>query len=363
MKPGWRGALGLVLSAALLVWTLRGVSVADVWGVLRGSNLTLFLLSTACATVIFPLRARRWRVILDPVAGHLPFGMLWRSTAVGMMVNNVVPARAGEIARAYALTRETSRVTFSASFASLAVDRLFDALVVLMLMVAAMFDPRFPGHTIIGGQPIARWAGLSAVAVAGLMGALYLIVFFPTWIISLYEVFVRRVAPRLEARGKEALLAFAAGLGVLRSPRRFATVFGWTLLHWLTNGAAFYIGFRAVGIDVPVSAAFFLQGLIAIGVAVPASPGFFGVFEALGRAGLAVYGVGNTLAVSWAIGYHVLSFIPITVLGSIYFVRLGLHFSELRQTTATSDPGGAALNGAVGPLSPTPPDAARGPER
>ena len=58
---------------------------------------------------------------------------MWRPTAIGMMINNVVPARAGELARAFALSRSTSAVPFPAAFASLAVDRLFDAVVVLLL--------------------------------------------------------------------------------------------------------------------------------------------------------------------------------------------------------------------------------------
>jgi len=46
--------------------------------------------------------------------------------------------------------------------------------------------------------------------------------------------------------------------------------------------------------------------------------------------GLEVYGVTGGLAVSWAIGYHILSFIPITVIGLYYFARLGLHFSDFK---------------------------------
>ncbi|MFL5575036.1 MAG: lysylphosphatidylglycerol synthase transmembrane domain-containing protein [Gemmatimonadaceae bacterium] len=352
MKLGWRGALGLLLSALLLAWTLRGVKLGEVWHVLAGANLALLLLSAAAATVIFPLRARRWRVILDPVAPDLPFGMLWRSTAIGMMVNNVVPARAGEIARAYALTRETPRVPFSAAFASLAVDRVFDAVAVLGLMFLAMLDPAFPRGSETG-RLVGSWAGTGAVAVLGLLGALYLLVFFPAPIISLYEAFARRVAPRLESRGRDALIAFASGLGVLRSPRRFAAVLWWTVLHWLTNALAFWIGFRAVGIAAPFGAALFLQGLIAIGVAIPSSPGFFGVFEAFARTGLSVYGVDKTLATSWAIGFHLLSFIPITVIGAIYFARLGLHFGDLTRTTAADDAGGADENGAPPPVGET----------
>src|SRR4051812_45719578 len=103
MRIDWRGALGLVLGAVLLWWTLHDTNLGEVWRVLRASDVGVFLLSTAVCTLIFPLRAIRWRVILEPVAGKLPLGPLWRATAIGMMLNNVLPARAGELPRAYAL--------------------------------------------------------------------------------------------------------------------------------------------------------------------------------------------------------------------------------------------------------------------
>jgi uncharacterized protein (TIRG00374 family) len=331
MKFGWRGALGIVLSILLLGWTLHDVAWGDVWRELRASNLPLFLAAATCATLIFPLRAIRWRVILDPVAPRLPVGMLWRATAIGMMVNNVVPARAGEIARAFALTRETPRVGFAAAFASIAVDRVFDAIVLLLLLCVAMLDPRFPGGALIGGRPVSQWVGSwGTLAVLGMFAVFYVFVFFPQWIVTAFEWFARRVAPSIEARGRDIILTFAAGLGVLRHPGRFAAVFAWTVAHWLVHGLAFWLGFKAVGIGAPYTAALFLQGLIALGVAVPSSPGFFGVFEAIAKTGLSdVYGVPTTLAVSWAIGYHILAFNPITAIGAAYFVRMGLHFRDV----------------------------------
>ena len=132
------------------------------------------------------------------------------------------------------------------------------------------------------------------------------------------------------------LINFSEGLSVLRSPRRFFAVLAWTLLHWLVNAFAIWLGFKAVGLDLPFSAALFLQTLVAIGVALPSAPGFFGVFEKLANVGLAVYGVGPDQATSWAIGYHILSFIPITVIGVFYFARLGLHLKEIE--TARESP-------------------------
>jgi hypothetical protein len=90
--------------------------------------------------------------------------------------------------------------------------------------------------------------------------------------------------------------------------------------------------------------------------AVPSSPGFFGVFESVSKVALRLYGVPATLAVSWALGYHVLTFIPITVFGAVYAVRLGLGLREL--TGGADDPkptatgGGAAAGDEGGERTP-----------
>ena len=199
------------------------------------------------------------------------------------MIGNIVPARAGELARAYALSTEEPKVGFAAAFASIAVDRVFDAVVILFLLFVAMLDPAFPSGTRIANQPVANWAGGGIIAVAALLAALYALVLFPARVLTVYELVVRRLAPKLEARGRDALLSFASGLSVLRAPKRFVSVLFWTILHWLCNALAFWLGFKAVGIATPFSAALFVQGIIAIGVAIPSAPGFFGVFEAIAK--------------------------------------------------------------------------------
>ena len=330
MKIPWRGAVGLALSALLLWWVFKGVNWADVRRDLSGANIPLVVLSVIVATTIFPLRAIRWRPILDPIAPRLPIGPLWRATAMGFMANSILPARAGELVRAYVLSRETT-VPFSAAFASLVVDRVFDALIVILLMVLAMFDPRFPSDTLVAGRPASNYAGSGVVVLVVVAVALYAVVFFPARLIGLYEGFARRVAPRYEERGRALLRSFADGLSVLRHPGRFAIVFFWALCLWLTQSLAFWIMFRALGIGAPFSAALFVNGLIMFAVALPSTPGYFGPFEVAAVAGLAIYGVDRSLAVAWALTFHVLTLVPITVIGLYYVARSGLHLGDLRR--------------------------------
>jgi len=337
MRIGWRGALGVVISIALLWWTLRGESFADIWLVLRESNLALFLLSAAVATLSFPLRAWRWRYILEPTAGTIPFGPLWRATAIGMMVNNVSPARAGELARAFVLARETQRIRFTAALASLVVDRVFDAVIILLLLLIAVSLPGFPSGAMIGNVEVDRVLLIGASVAVGAMVILVGLAMFPEVLVQFWDRMFGARAPRLKERGRTILQAFGSGLSVLRDPRRSLIVFAWALVMWLVNGASFWIAFRAVGIDAPISMALFLQSILAMAVAAPSAPGFFGVFEAGTKVALGVYGIDDTMAVSYALGYHVLGFVPITLIGFWYLGRLGLHLKDVGASRPKDD--------------------------
>jgi uncharacterized protein (TIRG00374 family) len=305
MKFSWRSALGVLLSAGFLYFAFKGIRFGEVLTHVRDANVALLALTVVVATCTFPLRARRWRPILDPVAPNLPF------------------------ARAYALSRSTPAVSFPAAFASLAVDSLFDMIVMFGMMFLAMLDPAFPSGAEVLNRPVSSYAVGGIALMVGLTAAMYAVVLFPAHVLSLYEIVARRLAPKLEARGRDAVAAIINGLSVLRTPGRFAAVFAWTVAHWLCNALAFWLGFRAFGISAPFSAALFLQGLIAIGVAAPQMPGFFGVFELFGQVGLGLYGVRSDAALAWAITYHALTYVPITIIGAWYFMRTGMSMGDL----------------------------------
>jgi hypothetical protein len=337
MRPGWRSALGIALSAGLLWLVLRDQDLARVWNALAGSNVALWVACTFFATLIFPLRARRWQALLAPTYGRIPVGALWQCTAIGMMVNNVAPLRAGEPARAFALTRAHPGVRFTAAFGSLAVDRLFDGTIVLVLMLVAAADPAFPRGQLINGVPLANYLWPSAIFLGVILAGALMLLLVPDFTARIVDAVVGRVAPRLAPRVHTLVGGFVEGLHVLRAPKLMAEVVFWTLLHWVCNAFAFWLGFKALGIVAPFTAGLLLQGLIAIAVAAPSSPGFFGLFEASGTVGLAVYGVPAEQAVAWALGFHILSFIPITVIGAVYLTRLRLHFADFRVRPGASD--------------------------
>ena len=134
------------------MWVLRRVDARAVLGHVRDADPLWLAATIVIATLTFPIRTIRWRLILrDADGGRLPWTPLWHATAVGFMANNLMPARIGELARAYVATRQLP-VRFATALASVGVERVFDGLVLLGLMAAAIAAPSFPARAQLGGK-------------------------------------------------------------------------------------------------------------------------------------------------------------------------------------------------------------------
>ena len=335
MSQKTRALIGILVSG-LFVWLLvrySGIDWADSWGHIRNANIGLLIASALTATLIFAIRVPRWRIILppQPEGKRLPFSSLFQSIIIGQMMTNVVPGRAGEIARPYVLSRKEPSVPFSTAVASVVVDRVFDGIVVLLLLLVAMLDPTFPRDATLNGRSIGSFALLGTVGlVVGLTG-LFVLVLFPDRFIGVFRWMARRSIPRFEEPVARFFERFAAGLTVLRDPRRFLLAFMWTVVHWLVCAASYWLAYQAIGLEAPFMSTIFVQSIIVLAVALPQAPGFVGVFESVAILGLSVYGVPKEIAAAWAIAYHVASYIPVTGLGLIYSIRMGLHVGDIKR--------------------------------
>jgi len=314
----------------LLWWALHDVSPAEVWGEIRNARPGWLFAATVAVTLTFPLRTIRWRYLLRDQGAVLPMAPLWHATAIGFMANNLLPARAGELARAYA-ARSLTGVRFTTALASVAVERVFDGLFIVGLLVVGFLGGGFTTAATIQGVRLSRMAAGGAILFGSVLIVAVAVVWQPAVTRRLAHAVLHRLLP---ARWADRLLVLVDGvldgLSALRAPGRLGAVLVWSLILWLTNAASFALAFVAFGLTLPWGAALVLQGLLAFGVAVPSTPGFFGIFEGVTRAALALYGVAGTAAVSLAIGFHIAGFIPITVLGLWSLWRAGLHFRDLR---------------------------------
>jgi|DewCreStandDraft_2_1066082.scaffolds.fasta_scaffold00104_47 uncharacterized protein (TIRG00374 family) len=325
MRRALRHLVGLAVSVALLAWALRGVAVDELLRELRSVHLGWLAVATAIATAGMLTRAWRWRVLLRPMQGT-PLSSCLEATVIGFALNNLLPARIGEFARALVLRQRTG-VPMPAAFGTLVIERVLDGVVLLGLLVATLQAP----------LPAAR-AGDFLVLVRGmtsLLGALCLgllvLAARPRWALALSDAIARRLPGRPRRLVEDAARAFVRSFDALRHGPTFALAALASVAQWLFLGLSYLTAFRAFGIDLPYRAALLVQSIESFFVSVPSSPGFFGPFEAAARLALAAWGVPAEKAVSFALGFHIAGFVPVTLWGLIYLWRTPLDWRRLRR--------------------------------
>ncbi len=331
LRAHWLKTLvGLAITVGLLAWVLRDVSAAEVLAELAHADALLLAACVATATASFFVRALRWHVLLLPGFPDSGLRSRFAAVCVGFAVNNLLPARLGEFARAYSFSK-IEPIPVSQSIASLVVERIFDAAVLGAFFVFTLSYGNFTS----ADAALLRGAGVTAGAVLALaLALLWAMARWPKRTLSLVESTVGRLlSPRFTDRAIGILASFLRGLGALHSPAVFVRALAWSIAVWLCLAASIWLGLLAFGIQEPgFIGAMFVQAVLGFAVAVPSSPGFFGPFEAAARLALGAYGVDSVRIVSFAVGYHVLTFIPVTLMGVYYIYRLGIRWSEVEHS-------------------------------
>lgn len=321
--------LGFAIAAFLIWWLFRNEDPVEIWNHVRNADLLLLLLAVAVTTATFPVRAIRWRYFLAPAQPDSPFRSRFAAVCIGFMANNLLPARVGEVARAYSYSR-LEPVSVGTAIATLVVERFLDGAAILLLLVVALASPGFPAGSLPEGL-VAGIRGVSVVLSTVLILALILLV-FPRGSLSTAERLARALLPSGVAR---AVVNFAenivAGLASLRGWRLMLPAFAWSLGLWALQSLSFWIGFFAFGIDLPYAAALLTNAAVAFAVAIPSAPGYVGSFHAGASLALtSVYGIGGVPAKGFAFGWHFGCFFPITFMGLWYARRIGLSLKDLR---------------------------------
>jgi uncharacterized protein (TIRG00374 family) len=328
VKFDWRAILGLVVTAFLLWWVLRGVDLVGVWAEVRKANLLLLATAVTIATITFLLRAFRWKVLLAPIYPGTTLRSRFAAVNIGFMANNLLPARIGEFVRAYALSR-LEPIPVSGAFASLVVERFLDGLVIVFFMFVAMAAPGFPSELPSTEASLGGVIQGVTVLLGALLASMILLLIFPRPFVRVAERVARFFPEKFARLLVDSLESFLDGLRVFQSPRLLSMAVAWSLVVWAWQSLAFWVALRAFGIDVGYDTALFVNATVAFMVGIPAAPGFFGTFHAGARMGLAVYGVAAAPTLAFAFGFHLGGFFPVTFIGLYYAWKLGFSFKEM----------------------------------
>lgn len=242
---------------------LLNVPLAAIWAEIQQADLVLLGLAIAVFYLTFPLRALRWRAVLQG-AGYrdLPSpGRMIQLMVLAGFANSVTVAQLGDVYRAYLLKRGTT-VSLPAAFGSILAERLVDIVTMVALLSGATFavyGGRMPGDS---GNVLLAGAGIAVLGVAGLL------------LMPRLRGPIERFVP---ARSHAVYARFVEGAnGALRRP--FQPLL-FSSLAWLVEGLTLYLLGAALGIALPPAGALVAALIAALLSVEPITPGGLGVTE------------------------------------------------------------------------------------
>jgi uncharacterized protein (TIRG00374 family) len=323
-SPAVRLVAGIVISAAFLAVTVSRVDLGETAQALAGAAPAGILVALVLVLVELTIRAERWRVLLHPSA-PVPLRSAFAYLSIGYFANLLLPARLGDVARAYLAARSLGISTL-VTLGTVVVERVSDTAVILIVVLVA-------GLAVAPRSEVAGWAELIAlVAVIGL--ALVAVV----GILLLRSGLLDR---RFGRQVRSIVARVAEGGAALRRPSGAALILGLTVLPFGVAVCTFGAISGALGLPLdPVEWALVL-GVLALSTAVPAAPGSLGTYEFAGVTVLGILGIGPSQALAATVLIHVMALVPSALLGLVATLVLHVRIADV-EAAATASPGASA---------------------
>ena len=313
--------VSLVISVVLIVLFLRATHPRELADAFGEADYIWLIPGTAVLFLAITARCVRWSVLMRPVAPLGPFRLM-PYAIIGYMANNLLPARAGEVVRAYVLG-DREHVSKMGTFGTIAVERLFDGCtLVLMLLIAG---------SLVGFED----GRLRAIAWTST--GIFLVAITAFYVLTLDEERAKRVARyllrALPARFEHQAEMLTDNLvGSLRSVhdwRSLAIVALFSGIAWTIEAGAYAVIGQGFNMDVSFAHYCLLLAAANLAIIIPTFFGGTGPFEWAAKLVLVGAGVADNVAGAYSIVAHGVILIPTTIVGLILLWSFGVSFRRI----------------------------------
>ena len=247
------------------------------------------------------IRIARWRLLLSE-SKLLTYGEVGRSLIIGYTVNNLLPARLGELFRVDFVRREYG-VARAAVLGSVILERLADALAVIALLGFGLAYATFKEDSSVVVATAFTAAAVIGFAILGLC----IVVF--SWERVLGGRF-RWLGDRLEILTR-SITAF--------SWQAILKVAAMTVAIWGLEALAVAFVMSGFGVKIGLAGLSLVCGLATFSTLLPSAPGYVGSLQAAFVLAFVALGLEPVLGLLSATAVQLLLFGSVTVVGLFMF--------------------------------------------
>lgn len=317
----------IALAAALLWLSLRGVNWSRVASSLRHARWGPLAMACFGASIVLVLRSERWRILLR-AEGAISSRLVFWSTSLGYLGNNVLPARMGELLRMRAIASQT-RLSNSYVLATALTERALDAGVLVLVSCCAMLA------TTGLPQWIRGTAASMAVASGASLAAILLLPKCEAWLRAAIDHLPCK--PGIRSRILGLVSNFLLGMRSFHHTGRAFRFLALTAVVWFIDGlSAMFVG-QAISVSLSITEALLVVAALALSSALPSTPGALGVYQFVAVTAMAPLGISNNDALAFVFLYQGIVVCTLAFWGLIGAWRLRARRSE-RQAVVPAPP-------------------------
>jgi uncharacterized protein (TIRG00374 family) len=313
--------LGILISVILVYLSVKGINFHDVLSALKKIQLNYVILFILIVALMQYLRSYRWGVILQPME-EIDQLTLFSVTSVGFLAIATIPARLGELARPYLISKKSS-IKMSSALGTILVERVLDSFTVLAIAIIVILLTDLP-----------PWMIKSSIIFFLIALVMFCFIIF---LILRREValnLINRILSKLSGKFAhkidELIHHFIDGFQIVTNVKFLLYLFFLSFLIWLLDVLAIYMLLNAFGFNLPVLASFVVMIILIVGIAIPAAPGYIGNWHLACVLALSLFGLPKAEALSFAVVYHFISMALVVFIGVAFLPFNKFSFSDIR---------------------------------
>lgn len=315
-----RQIVGYAVAAACLVWVFHDVHGDKLLALARSIRWGWVAVAIALDVLSYVCQGVRWRFLLKP-AGGISLVRATQAIYAGLFTNELVPLRAGELVRAYLVSRWRA-IAFVDVLPSIAVERFFDGIwLAVGIGLTAIFVP-LPENLVRAADAL----GVAVLLAAAFLAALII-----------RKKRARASAPSAPKRIWKPLRFFATlldrlarGIGEIGTSRYFFYSLFSSPLIFVCQILAFWSVMEACGLGLPLSTGAAVFMILYLGTAVPNAPSNIGTYQFFTVVGLSLFGVEKTTAAGFSVAVFVILTVPLWIMGIVAIAGTGMRLGDIR---------------------------------
>ncbi|MEE9594020.1 MAG: lysylphosphatidylglycerol synthase transmembrane domain-containing protein [Candidatus Hydrothermarchaeales archaeon] len=295
--------LSFIVSFTVLYFLLTRVELSKTLEIMKRVKFTDYILAVVVFYTAFLIRGLRWGVLLRNAGLETPKKETSEIYFLSWFVNCIVPAKLGDVYRAYLLKKNYGR-SISKAMGTVFVERAFDVVTIVGLLAVAgslVFKGKLPTDIQLSLRIGALVSILLIIAIA---------------VIGRWQGSISRFAPALF---KDIIVRFEEGVSKSLMKHSLPTLTGYTLMIWFSEAGRLYFVARSIDIVISLQLLFFVTLAAALLTAFPATPAGLGAVELVMVGSLVLAGMVKEVAVSITILDRIITYWSLLVLGGIVY--------------------------------------------